>query len=156
MVVVSVLDPSLNAYAGIVARAGKAILKHASAPHAIVDLYLVNDAFVRKFRASMKGARKKLLKPLHKDGFNVLSFPASKEFVDPPGSEKWQGEVYLNIPYIKRHNEDVLFMLIHGILHTSGYDHVKNRDRIAMEAKEKKILKALTAARIQGIRRLLP
>jgi probable rRNA maturation factor len=37
--------------------------------------------------------------------------------------------------------EELNRLLIHGVLHVTGYDHIKSSDRVKMEAKEKKYLK---------------
>ncbi|MBT3419455.1 MAG: rRNA maturation RNase YbeY [Candidatus Magasanikbacteria bacterium] len=59
------------------------------------------------------------------------------------------GDVFLAIPYIKRQakREGVSFeeefsrMLIHGILHLVGYDHIKKKDADIMFPLQEKILK---------------
>src|SRR3989344_8708624 len=73
---------------------------------------------------------------------NVLSFLKPKNF---PGTKL--GEVYLDPIYIAAHKEDLGYMLIHGILHVLGYDHVRKGDRIKMENKERKLLGGFNPAR---------
>jgi rRNA maturation RNase YbeY len=89
---------------------------------------------------------------------NVLSFVAKETrggFIYPDLREKYLGEIYLNPFYINKNNEDILFMLFHGLLHISGYDHKKKNDRIKMEKLEKKIfLKFGGTSRSQFIERL--
>jgi len=72
---------------------------------------------------------------------NVLAFPAPKNFPRPDQGGRYLGEIYLNPDYIKKHGEDLIFMFIHGFLHLLGYDHKKKDDRIAMEKKERELLK---------------
>ena len=44
----------------------------------------------------------------------------------------------------KKAKEEVLFLLVHGILHLVGYDHEKGREeRVAMEAKERELFALL-------------
>lgn len=58
------------------------------------------------------------------------------------------GQVYLCYPYIVRQarrfhvtpREEVLRMLVHGLLHLVGYDHVKEKDAARMFSKQEKIL----------------
>lgn len=65
---------------------------------------------------------------------NVLAFPIAET----------SGEIYLDIPYIKResskyeHSPSVHldFLFIHGLLHLAGYDHGD-----AMEREEEKLMK---------------
>jgi len=88
-----------------------------------LEIYLVGKAFMDK---------------------NVLAFPASKNFPRPDKKGKFLGEIYLNPDYIKKHNEDIFFMLCHGFLHLLGYEHKKKDDRIKMEKKERELLRKLT------------
>lgn len=89
-----------------------------------VEVFLVDDAFMKK---------------------NVLSFEAPKDFPHPE-SQKYQplGEIYLNPKYIKENNENLVYMLVHGLLHLLGYDHKSKSDRMKMEAKEGEIMQKLT------------
>jgi len=89
---------------------------------AFVDIFLVGDAFMRK---------------------NVLAFPAPKRFPRPDREGRYLGEIYLNPDYVKRHKENLIFMLVHGLLHLLGYDHIGKNDRIKMERKEHFLLKKL-------------
>lgn len=88
-----------------------------------VEIFLVDDSFMKK---------------------NVLSFEASKDFPHPE-SQKFKplGEIYLNPKYIKENNEDLTFMLVHGLLHLLGYDHKSKSDRMKMEAEEQRLCQAL-------------
>ena len=84
-----------------------------------VEVYLVGDSFMKK---------------------NVLSFPAPEGFPRPDlRGCKSLGEIYLNPKYIKEHDEDLGYMLVHGLLHLLGYDHKTKSDRIKMERKEQEI-----------------
>ena len=91
--------------------------------HTHLEVYLVGDSFMKK---------------------NVLSFPAPGNF-PRPDLKKYRslGELYLNPGYIKRHNENLVYMLIHGALHLLGYDHHTKRDTMAMEKKEQELLALL-------------
>lgn len=74
---------------------------------------------------------------------NVLAFPAPKRFPRPDIKAKPLGEIYLNPDYIKKHRENLAYMLIHGLLHLLGYDHKKKSDIIKMEKKESELLSEL-------------
>lgn len=100
-----------------------------------LDVYLAGNelmlALNRKFRGKNSPA-------------NVLSFKESNDFVYPPSSAKRLGEIYLNVPYVRRRtapNESMAVLLIHGLLHLLGYTHEKKNDRIEMERLEKSLFK---------------
>lgn len=77
---------------------------------------------------------------LARTGHSVLSFPAPPDFPRPDLKGKRPlGEIYLDPGYIKRRGENLFFLLIHGFLHLSGYDHKKKDDRIFMEKEEKRV-----------------
>jgi len=75
---------------------------------------------------------------------NVLSFPAD---VDVPG-EKVLGDVVICAPVVcaeatdqkKSVGDHYAHMVVHGVLHLTGYDHELPADAEQMEALEKKIL----------------
>jgi rRNA maturation RNase YbeY len=72
---------------------------------------------------------------------NVLSYVGKEvrgKFLRPDIKGNFLGEIYLNPSYIKKNNENLLFMLFHGLLHIAGYDHKQKNDRIKMEKLEEK------------------
>lgn len=75
---------------------------------------------------------------------NVLAYPAPQDFPRPdlqPAHDL--GELYINPEYIASHGEDFDRMAVHGFLHLLGYDHAGEHDTMAMEEKEREILRAL-------------
>ena|SRR3989344_6906509 len=94
--------------------------------NAVVDIFLVGDKFMKK---------------------NVLAFPSPKSVPRPDIKGKMLGEIYLNPKYIKNNKESFEFILIHGLLHLLGYDHIRKADRIVMEQKENELLATLFPAR---------
>lgn len=76
---------------------------------------------------------------LVKDNFNVHSFPAVKNFPRPDIEPyKNLGEIYIN-----PERGDVVFLVVHGLLHLIGYDHKKKNDRLKMEKKEQELLDSM-------------
>lgn len=79
---------------------------------------------------------------------NALAFPLSGGAGAPSGLA---GDVVACAPVVKREAAAQgktlaahwAHVIIHGVLHLMGYDHVKEQDAIAMEAKEIAILKNL-------------
>ena len=79
---------------------------------------------------------------------NVLSFP----FEAPPGTRSdILGDLVICAPVVRREartqrktvNAHWAHMVVHGILHLRGYDHLKRQDAVVMEKKEIRLLKEL-------------
>lgn len=70
------------------------------------------------------------------------------EFVMPPGERQGLGEVIISYPQVARQAEqagrpveqELAHMLIHGILHLLGYDHMEPEDEAAMKDLESRAL----------------
>jgi probable rRNA maturation factor len=85
----------------------------------------------------------------HKQGpTNVLSFP----FEAPPGIEEPHlGDLVICAPVVAREAAEQgkapeahwAHMVVHGMLHLQGYDHIEEADAERMEALETRILKEL-------------
>lgn len=85
----------------------------------------------------------------HKSGpTNVLSFP----FSAPPGVKtRLLGDLVICVPVVRREAEQQhkdraahwAHMVVHGVLHLRGYDHIRHADAQAMEKLETKILARL-------------
>lgn len=124
-VFVEVLDPATAPSRTSVLKASRWLLKQLATERNMKDnswhleVFLVGDEFMSK---------------------NVLSFPHPIDFPRPDIKQQALGEIYLNPQYILDHQENLIFMLIHGFLHLLGYDHIKKSDRITMEHKEQELL----------------
>jgi probable rRNA maturation factor len=79
---------------------------------------------------------------------NVLSFPANADFAPAVARQAQLGDLVICAQVVKReaHGQGKplrahwAHMVVHGVLHLQGYDHVKNRDAKRMEAREVEIL----------------
>jgi probable rRNA maturation factor len=79
---------------------------------------------------------------------NVLSFPAAAN------PDKYKGDVALALGVTrreakaanKRFADHATHLVVHGILHLAGYDHIRARDAEVMEELEIRILKRLGIA----------
>ena len=99
-----------------------------------VSINLVDDKQIRKLNKQYRGMDKPT---------NVLSFEL--------GDEILLGDIFISIDTVKREakiagisvEEHVAHMIVHGVLHLQGYDHIKNSEAKIMEDKEIKILKRL-------------
>lgn len=122
---IEVIDKALQVYKPVLVKKSKKISGFLKLKKPI-DVFLVDSQTMRKMNRKYRGKNKPA---------NVLSFVSPLNF---PADTL--GEVYLDPKYIEKKKEDLVFMLIHGVLHILGYDHIRKNDRIRMEKKEKQIL----------------
>jgi probable rRNA maturation factor len=125
------------------ALARKMLMKH-GVRGATLDIFLLPHGEIKALKAKFM---KKKTEP------NVLSFPEPDFFPHPErrriakgGSQKanrYLGEIYLNSDILAKSPGRAVPLLLHGILHLLGYDHMKKSDASRMETLEKKILKML-------------
>ena len=82
---------------------------------------------------------------------NVLSFPAPKDQPVPPGELPLLGDIVLGFGTCAREAQEAgktltnhtCHLIVHGVLHLLGYDHVDDQEAEKMEAAEIKILSTL-------------
>lgn len=98
-----------------------------------VGIYLIPDSLMHKL--NLKYRRKD--KPT-----TVLSFVDPK-IPHPETDAKVLGEIYLAPHYIKKTGGDINKLLIHGLLHLLGYDHIRKDDKIKMEKRESDLVRKL-------------
>jgi probable rRNA maturation factor len=89
---------------------------------------------------------------------DVLSFGGeTPDFVSPPGAEKYLGDVVISYPQAKAQastaghpiEAELALLVVHGVLHLLGYDHVRPEDKAVMWERQTSILSYLGLARIQ-------
>jgi probable rRNA maturation factor len=94
---------------------------------------LLDDKEMRKLNITYRGIRRTT---------DVLSFPQNGP--DP----SLFGDIVISIDTAKRHARlynksimnEIIKLIIHGVLHILGYDHKKKNDAIKMRVKEKELL----------------
>jgi rRNA maturation RNase YbeY len=104
------------------------------------EVFIVGDKFLAKSGQALLVAYQRAKKQTKlPKSFNVLAFPAPANF--PIGEDKKEnlGEIYLNLDQIRKNNENLYQMLIHGFLHLIGYDHISKNDRMRMEKEERRL-----------------
>jgi probable rRNA maturation factor len=82
---------------------------------------------------------------------NVLSFPAAENLKRPRGAPKVLGDIALSYETVASEAEasgkslkaHTTHLIVHGVLHLLGYDHISDGEAAVMEAKEIRILKKL-------------
>lgn len=111
-----------------------ALLKELKVRGAILDIFLLKDKDIAALKARFIA---KKTEP------NVLSFPEPLAFPHPETKKKYLGEVYLNKDILRHSPDRAAPLLLHGILHLLGYDHIKKTDAVKMEKVEVKILEKI-------------
>lgn len=99
-----------------------------------VSITLVNDKQIHQLNKQYRGMDKPT---------NVLSFEL--------GDDVLLGDIFISLDTVKREAKDlnipieehVAHMVVHGMLHLQGFDHIKEKDAKVMESKEIDILKKL-------------
>lgn len=142
-VTVQTIDKKFEALRRPVQRKVLDILAALKKEHVAIDVLLLGNRQMRTLNRNYRG----------KDApTNVLSFEEPKKFTYPDDGMLRKGEIYLNpemssdwwLERNKKRAEDFLgldFLLVHGVLHLFGYDHIKNNDAVKMERKEAALMK---------------
>jgi len=111
-----------------------------------VDVYLAGEALMKKLNSEL---RKK------EYSADVLSFEEPKDFFSPENGSEKIGEIFLNWPHIEKKgkaaDKEVQKLLIHGILHLSGYGHGTDKEAKKMEKKEKETLEKLKVRKVHNV-----
>ena len=111
--------------------AAETILKILGISGRSLEIFLVSDDVMRDINTKYRGKNQIT---------NVLSFEAVN-MPCPPENARSLGTIYLAPKYITNHNEDIRYLLLHGILHLLGYSHEQSaRKAKAMEQKEQEVI----------------
>jgi probable rRNA maturation factor len=134
-------DASWRGHRGLLTRlsaAAEAARKAARLPAASrLTILLADDARLRALNRDFRGKKKPT---------NVLSFPS--------GERGYAGDIALAYGVTKKEAlaakkpfaDHALHLVVHGVLHLAGYDHINVRDAKMMEPLETKILAKLGVA----------
>ena len=95
-----------------------------------------------------------------RDGEERVNNEGDGEFVLPPGLPRPLGEVIVSWPQAQRQAgehglspmQELAHLVVHGILHLVGYDHVEPEEAALMQAREREALNALALDRFLGER----
>lgn len=125
-------------YEQFVMRVAKEVCKQLRVNHVSFEIVLVTNARMRALNATYR----------HKNvPTNVLSIQPPRHFVFPKSVYRVLGEIYLSPEFIRAHDQDLLHMIVHGILHLLGYDHIRKNESARMERVEKRLLQKLATLR---------
>jgi probable rRNA maturation factor len=80
---------------------------------------------------------------------DVLSFP--EDFTDPDSHQKYLGDIIISVERAHQQaaqqnqpeREELLLLVVHGVLHLLGYDHAEEADREQMWATQDQVLSQL-------------
>jgi probable rRNA maturation factor len=127
----------------------KAVLLHAAqltldleniAGGASLSVVVSDDMFLRKLNHQYRNIDA---------ATDVLSFPASE--TDPDINALYLGDVIISLPRAEVQasegsqpvKDELLLLVVHGILHLLGYDHLKRADKKKMQEAQDRILAEL-------------
>jgi probable rRNA maturation factor len=91
---------------------------------------------------------------------DVLSFGGeSPDFVNAPDSEVYWGDVLIAYPQAEAQavaanhtiQAELALLVVHGILHLLGYDHVRPEDKEVMWERQARVLSQLGLAHVQPV-----
>lgn len=81
---------------------------------------------------------------------DVLSFPSGGE-IDPETGAQYLGDIMISFPYAQRQalalgnsvKDEIQLLVIHGVLHLLGYDHLEDEDKAEMWQIQEALLTSL-------------
>jgi len=74
---------------------------------------------------------------------DVLSFPEKENFPDPESDKVSLGEIFINKTIVAQNPVRARYLLLHGLLHLLGYDHISKSDNMEMRKTELMVLKKM-------------
>jgi probable rRNA maturation factor len=118
-----------------------------------LSIHLVDDAGIRDVNRQFRGVDA---------ATDVLSFPllqqlqpGSAEFTLPPDLPAELGDVLISVERASAQAQEfghsvkreLCYLLVHGLLHLLGYDHVEESERLEMRRREEAVLAPLGLSR---------
>lgn len=116
------------------------LLAAANVPNGDLSLSLVDDSRIRELNRAYRGKDR---------ATDVLSFPLISASDATP--ERLLGDVVISVETARRQageygaslQRELYRLLIHGLLHLMGHDHVASSERLAMRREERRLAKAI-------------
>ena len=113
-------------------------LNHEGVTNAIFSIIFVNNEEIQKINKNYRGIDRVT---------DVISFAFEDNGVENP-YQRVLGDIYISIPKMKEQAESFLhsekrelsFLVVHGLLHLLGYDHMNKIDEKEMFTLQEKIL----------------
>jgi probable rRNA maturation factor len=119
------------------------LLRSAGKPAGELSLLLTGDAQVRELNRTHRGKD---------EATDVLSFPSLRQGQRQAGPDAFLGDIAISVDTARRQaaqydatlQNEVNRLLIHGLLHLLGHDHIEAAERAAMEAEERRLAGAIS------------
>lgn len=117
----------------------KTVLNFLKKKDAEVSVHLIGDRKIKKINADYRGKNKVT---------DVLAFAMQE---GKQMDDKDLGDIFISVPQVKRqskkqkisYEEELVRMLVHGVLHLNGYDHMEEKDEKKMFSLQEKLVKKL-------------
>jgi len=131
--------------AQVIERAANRTLEHQSASGDI-SIVLTDDARLHQLNREYLGVDSPT---------DVLSFPASE--TDPETGARYLGDILISIPRAEEQaklaghplESEVQLLVVHGVLHLLGHDHVDAKEKAAMWQVQTEILESIGLSGIE-------
>ncbi len=118
---------------GIVKKRTEAAMQYLHLENKEISLKVCNDQKMKSLNKTYRGIDHTT---------DVLSFPLS--YLDPQSNEEYLGDIVISFPTAKKQakehqqtvEDELTFLILHGLLHLSGYDHdnqVKEKEMFALQ-----------------------
>jgi len=127
--------------------AARLTLEHQSAPaNADLTIVLADDETLRDLNRGYRGMDVPT---------DVLSFPASQQ--DPESGVPYLGDILISVPRAAEQaqaaghstQDEAQLLIVHGVLHLLGHDHVKAKEKARMWKAQAEVLERLGLEGIQ-------
>lgn len=124
-------------------RTMKTLLQAVDEKDSSISVTLVDDAAIQDINREHRGKDKPT---------DVLSFPMFDDAIeDPEIEERLLGDIVISVDTARRQaadydaplQQEIYRLLIHGLLHVMGHDHMEPEERAAMETEERRLAAAI-------------
>ena len=108
--------------------------------NADLSIVFADDAHLQQLNREFQGIDKST---------DVLSFPAGH--IDPDTNQTYLGDVIISLPTASRQanqaghtiSSEIILLIVHGVLHLLGHDHMSPGEKSAMWSAQDEILESL-------------
>lgn len=148
MITIKNSQRSITVNSNVIKKKARLILTELGYADFDLGIWLTTNSTIRRYNKQYR----------YKDkATDVLSFPfhpelkAGEKIVAHTPDDKNLGDLIISLEYVQKdaHNWDhsfaqhLDFMLVHGICHLLGYDHIEDADYEVMKAQESKLLEVI-------------